>query len=370
MSNFLKNLNAIRRAQVIFVISGYPDIKYLLSVNDPNIPSVVILPQLIAKCSLFEQIFGSQNIITIPDGLDIELPLWHWRHWPRKLWPFLKTATKLRTLLLACRNDVRGIVFNDFNAMSSFILIMAMRRRKRPVGRLNLLPFLHVSTCPDTPLADNDKKFRFLLRTLSCLAGTRIVEARYGPHPSSPNARNKESAVGFALPQNVAHLDNPILSWKELTKKYNMLVPQPDKPGILILATPFTNYWPDINQAETYRAVLEHLDKVLEHEVVINIKMHYRDSSRELITKITTKRSINFLDPYIPAELFMQHYSDIYYFLSSAILEPAIGRKISLYPLMVFNTDAERTRFRDTQSAVTESMEEKFLEVHSETTPS
>ncbi|MDA8637426.1 hypothetical protein N9L49_02280 [Rhodospirillales bacterium] len=371
MKNLLLKLKAIHNANAIYTINGYSDLKYLLSVHDPSLKSIVIAPSLVAKCPLIEKIFGADKVVVIPDGLNIVLPLWEPREWPAKMWPFVKTSILLRVLLFFISKNSRGVIFNDFNSFSGFILTATMRKHRQQVHRIDVLPWLRVDNSSDEAIFGDDQKFQFLLKFLGFLVGTKLVEVRYGPDkiaPIEPSDSNIESAVGYGLPDNPDCRNITILSWQEIVEKYPLPKIKPKNPAVLLIDTPFSEFWPDVDQAKTYQTVLNYLKEAHPTGTELHIKLHYRDIDDEKFKHIDKEsNNIKLLTQYIPVEIFMQYYQNIYYFLSSGALESCDGQKYSLFPLITFSSDLEKKRFRSTQLAISQKMPEPINEVAGKT---
>jgi len=356
MKDTNKSLRSILcNVERIYCINGFPDIRFFLSVYDPTKRSVLIVPSLIAQCPVLTAIIERERIITVPNSLNIELPLGPRLEWPRMLWPFFQTALRLRILFRYFPLHAEAYIFNDFNAFPAFLLAARMRKKGQKLSRIDVFPWLITDTNVSRAIFPEDKRWLRFISLLGLFAGTELVEAIYRPidrNDDNFEEAMKNSAIGYGLASPVESLEPDLRSWAEIAAKYNLPRFSSSEPAVLLVDTPFSAYWKGVDEQETYRRVITYLDKTLPSGTAIHVKCHYREQENSILRDIHIRRRVCFLDPTVPSELFLHYYGDAYFFISSSALEPSSCRKHSLLPLMAFYTESEKKRFRTYQLSV------------------
>lgn len=341
----------LKRVERVYSFYGYKDLKYFFSIFDPDKRSLVIVPDVVAKCPFLSDVVGEDQIISLIDPpYFVGHPHPPLETWPRHFLPFLDAAIKLRWLFRFTNGKAEAFMLKDFNVFTIFVLTGVFRRKNIKVKYINTCAWLRTERSSDDLIRSRGPQFKRYLNILSRIAGTEITEGIYRPiaaRPDDPGHLASATAVGYALADAMEKIEIAIAAtpWSKLIDRFNLGGYAPGEDAVLVIETPFAAAWPKVDGTRTYERVGNYFVSKLRNDQRIHFKPHYLSPGSDIFQSTVIEDKVDVLEASVPAEVYMEFYDEIYFFSSSSAASKCKGKKYSLSPLIVFLSEDEKERF-------------------------
>ena len=338
----------LKRVERVYSFYGYIDLKYFLSIFDPDKRSLVIVSDVVAKCPFLSDVVGEDQIISLIDPPYFGHPHPPLKTWPQHFLPFLDAAIKLRWLFRFTNGKAETFMLNDFNVFTIFVLTEVFRRKNIKVKHIDTCAWLRTERSSDDLIRSRGPQFKRYLNILSRIAGTEITEGIYRPMAAGrddPGHPASVTAVGYALADPMEKIEIAATPWSKLIERFNLGGYAPGEDAVLVIETAFAERWPKVDRTRTYERVGNYFASKLRNDQRIHFKPHYASPGSDVIQSTVMEGKVDVLETSVPAEVYMEFYDEIYFFSSASAASKCKGKKYSLSPLIVFLSEHEKERF-------------------------
>jgi hypothetical protein len=354
----------IANARKLYFFHGLVDLRFFLSIYDNDPECIVCVPDWVAGSEILTEIVGRDRIIGIGEPPSVPgVPIASSER-DDLLRSLNSYACSIRAAFRCVNSEAEAIFFNEFSMFPWFVLVGSFRQRDISITYVNIHPWLRMVPRKAADDSLRQAEYDGYFQALSDIAGVEISPMLY-----ESTLRDEDggwvtelfTAEGTGLRDPMKRRDSDAQSWTQLKNRFGFQNLRPSGNAVLFIETPFRPYWPSVDIDSTYLRVAKHLLLTLEADVEVHFKPHFENLTFDPFEFTPLGDRVVRLPSFIPAELYMPHYEEIFFYGTNAANEPVPGKLYCMRDLIGFGDGREKLRFETLTFAKYKDNEAGFI---------